>query len=173
MQTNTATGRVSRRYAPEFFVVRPWGEQFVQSIFNAVEEEYSIIDNLSPESAGIRYQIADKGALATSKDAARFLFFNIFETSLKQKAQILGDECSGEAPCEPTKDQRWDLLEARKLGFKLPLAALEPNDQFGRCWRKTPTMAKRCARGTTTPSAMRTIPMRSAPKKSFSYAIKP
>ena len=116
----------------ETFVVRPWGEQFVQAIFNSVERDYPIIDNLSPESAGIRYRIADKGYPAAAKDVARFFMFNLFETSLKQKAQILGDECEGgDEPCEPAATaERWDLDYARKLGSALPIAALAKDDPF-------------------------------------------
>jgi UDP-2,3-diacylglucosamine pyrophosphatase LpxH len=114
------------------FVVRPWGERFVQKIFNEVEREYAVIDNLSPESLGIRYRIAEKGRLTAAGDAARFLMFNLFETSVKQKAQVLGDEyAAGGASGQPRPaGQRWDIAYARSLGERLPIAALDPGDPF-------------------------------------------
>jgi len=124
--------QITAMHASGTFVVRPWGEQFVQGIFNDVERDYPIIDNLSPESAGVRYRIADKGYPAAAKDVARFFMFNLFETSLKQKAQVLGDECEGsDEPCEPGANaERWDLEYARKLGAALPIAGLDKDDPF-------------------------------------------
>ena len=114
------------------FVVRPWGERFVQKIFNEVEREYPMIDNLSPESLGVRYRIADKGLLSAASDGARFLLFNIFETSLKQKSRALGDQCAASGqPCPARPEgKRWDVTYARSLGDRLAVAALDPSDPF-------------------------------------------
>ncbi|MGH8109168.1 MAG: metallophosphoesterase [Arenimonas sp.] len=103
-------------------IIRPWGEQFVQSLFNDVEAEYPTIDNLSPESLGARYRLADKGLAKTAKDLARFVIFNLFETSRSQKVSVLSSD--------PTKEPEWDLNYARTLGHKLVLNSLPPDDEF-------------------------------------------
>ena len=35
------------------YLIRPWGELFVQRMFNNEEKSYPIIDNLVPESTGV------------------------------------------------------------------------------------------------------------------------
>jgi UDP-2,3-diacylglucosamine pyrophosphatase LpxH len=104
------------------FVVQPWGERFVQTLFNAEEETYTIIDNLSPESAGARYRMADRGLWRTAGDMARFLAFNLFETSIQQKGQFLGD---------PNEQQpKWDVGIGRGMGHELFANALDAKDPF-------------------------------------------
>ncbi len=106
------------------FIVRPWGERFVQKLFNDEEREYPIIDNLSPESAGARYRMADRGLWNSIADVGRFILFNLFETSWNQKGYFLGPE--PEAKKRPT----WNVAIARKMGHKLVANSLEPNDPF-------------------------------------------
>ncbi len=106
------------------YIVRPWGEQFVQKVFNEQEDQYPIIDNLSPESAGIRYRMADRGVWGTGEDIARFASFNLFQTSLRQKVQILGEENS------PEEKPRWNIPRAREQGHRLFIAALPQDDPF-------------------------------------------
>lgn len=106
------------------YVIRPWGERFVQKLFNSEEREYPIIDNLSPESAGARYRMSDRGLWSSIADLGRFILFNLFETSLSQKAYFLGPE--PQIKERPT----WDLAIARKMGHKLFADALDSNDPF-------------------------------------------
>lgn len=101
------------------YVERPWGELFVQALFNEVEGDYPIIDNLSPESAGIRYRIEDRGFFGAAKDIARFIAFNAFQTSARQLGAVLGP---GKGP------PGWDLDRARESGHRLVIAALAPDD---------------------------------------------
>jgi UDP-2,3-diacylglucosamine pyrophosphatase LpxH len=105
------------------YVPRPWGENFVQSLFNEQEARYPVIDNLSPESAGIRYRMADRGLWGSTADLARFLSFNLFETSLQQKAQGLGG-------AEDDARHDWDVARGRKMGYRLFADALAANDPF-------------------------------------------
>jgi UDP-2,3-diacylglucosamine pyrophosphatase LpxH len=105
------------------YVVRPWGERFVQLLFNEQEQEYPIIDNLSPETAGARYRMADRGVWGTAFDMARFVAFNLFETSATQKAAALGPPTGDEA-------SKWNLVRARSAGHRLFLAALPSDDAF-------------------------------------------
>lgn len=113
--------QILRESKGKTLVEQPWGENFVQSIYNAEEENYPIIDNLSPESAGVRYRMADRGAWRTAGDMARFLAFNLFETSIAQKVKVLG---------KPGEEAKWDLETGRKLGYRLFANALPTDDPF-------------------------------------------
>ncbi|MCF7222515.1 hypothetical protein [Marilutibacter chinensis] len=103
-------------------MIRPWGEQFVQTLFNDVEGEYPIIDNLSPESLGAKYRLADRGLGRSAQDLARFVMFNLFETSRRQRARMLS--------VEPGQTPEWDLDYARTRGHALVLASLGDGDEF-------------------------------------------
>jgi UDP-2,3-diacylglucosamine pyrophosphatase LpxH len=104
------------------YIVRPWGELFVQRLFNAEENEYPIIDNLSPETAGARYRMADRGLWRSAADVARFISFNVFETSARQKGASLGRKPDAAAPCT--------RAEALAAGYKLVLGTLQTDDPF-------------------------------------------
>lgn len=105
------------------YVVRPWGERFVQLMFNEQESQYPIIDNFNPEAAGVRYRMADQGVWGTAKDIARFIAFNLFETSISQKGKVFGKPEKGGADI-------WNLTLAKNRGHKLFLAALKAEDSF-------------------------------------------
>jgi UDP-2,3-diacylglucosamine pyrophosphatase LpxH len=119
---------IVRAHGGKEYIIRPWGEQFVQKMFNEQEKKYPIIDNLSPESAGIRYRMADRGAWGTAEDIARFVSFNLFQTSLSQKASILGP--GGDSMMIPEDKPKWDLAKARDQGHSLFVAALPENDDL-------------------------------------------
>lgn len=102
---------------------RVGGERNVQKIFNDVERDYPIIDNLSPHSKGAWYRMQDVGVWGSVADVARLMTFIIFETSIKQKIDTLGEDqqAGGEL--------KWDLEYARKeLGFNVLAMALEEDD---------------------------------------------
>lgn len=105
------------------YVVSPWGERFVQKLFNEQEVAYPIIDNLSPETAGARFRMADRGLWSSVKDVARFLQFNLFETALSQKVNFLGEPPVGQ-------EQVWSVPAGRARGHKLFLLSLPPDDPF-------------------------------------------
>ena len=115
---------IVRAHGGQEYIIRPWGEQFVQKMFNEQEDNYPIIDNLSPESAGIRYRMADRGVWGNGADVAKFVSFNLFQTSLRQKVQILGDEGF------PEEKPKWDIPKARGKGHQLFVAALPQDDPF-------------------------------------------
>ena len=116
---------IVRRVGGTDYVVRSWGEQFVQKLFNEEEEQYPIIDNLAPESAGARYRLEDRGLGKTATDLANFLSFNLFQTSLEQKVQILGEnDSSKEQP------RTVSIPLGRKAGSKLFISALPKDDGF-------------------------------------------
>jgi UDP-2,3-diacylglucosamine pyrophosphatase LpxH len=112
--------RITRVVDGEEYVIRPWGERFVQQLFNKEEATYPVIDNLSPEAAGARYRMADRGLWKSAGDIARFIAFNLFETSISQKGQILG----------PEAQVRWDTDVGRSLGHLLFANSLPASDPF-------------------------------------------
>jgi UDP-2,3-diacylglucosamine pyrophosphatase LpxH len=114
--------RISRRVDGRDYIVRPWGELFVQRLFNSQEATYSIIDNLSPETAGARYRAADRGLWGSAADVAKLLSFNLLETSLKQKSVMLGKPPAGKV--------NWDIALGRKMGAMLFLYSLAKDDPF-------------------------------------------
>jgi hypothetical protein len=116
------------------YVRQPWGEAFVQRLFNAEEAQTPLIDNLSPSSAGVRHRMSEQGPGSSIQDVARFLRFNLFDTSLRQKIQFLGDP-------EVPKPQ-WNVVEARKLGHRLFALALPPDDPFAVALRDAPEWAE-------------------------------
>jgi UDP-2,3-diacylglucosamine pyrophosphatase LpxH len=106
------------------YLRRPWGELFVQKLYNDRERHYPLIDNLSPESAGVRYYMGDRGPVGSIQDVARFLWFDLYETSPTQKLTSLGsgNRLGGEAD--------WNVHAARELGYKLFAGALDKDDPF-------------------------------------------
>lgn len=118
---------ILRQVSGESRVESPWGERFVQRLFNEQEGTYPIIDNLSPESAGARYRMADRGVWKSAADVARFLHFNLFETSLAQKGSFLGGGESGPTNRPP---EGWDIAAGRAMGHELFTLALPTDDPF-------------------------------------------
>jgi UDP-2,3-diacylglucosamine pyrophosphatase LpxH len=111
---------ISRNVDGKHYIVRPWGELFVQRLFNSQEKTYPIIDNLSPETAGARYRAADRGLWGSAADVARMLSFNLLETSLRQKSVMLGKPPPGKVD--------WDIDVGRKMGAMLFLYSLAKDD---------------------------------------------
>ena len=95
---------------------------FVQKIFNDVEDDYPLIDNISPESVGAKYRIADQGVAATAKDLGRFVLFNLFETSRSQLAKVLS--------LNENKPPEWNVALGRAAGHRLVVASLPDGDGF-------------------------------------------
>ena len=116
--------RITRESGGTTYLMRPWGERFVQRMFNSQEDEYEIIDNIAPETVGVKYRISDRGYLKSAGDFARFIAFNLFETSFAQKGNALGGSDSARIDSE-----RWNLEMAREeIGYKLFLEALGMDD---------------------------------------------
>jgi UDP-2,3-diacylglucosamine pyrophosphatase LpxH len=115
---------IVRRENGEEFVIRPWGELFLQKLLNQEEDTSNIIDNFAPDGDGIWCLMKARGFQGSAIDIARFLDFNLFQTSLAQKAGFLGKNLS------PGAKPEWDLAKARNLGHRLYLAALPKDDPF-------------------------------------------
>jgi metallophosphoesterase superfamily enzyme len=115
----TATDRQGRER-----MVVPWGERFVQGLFNEKEQTYPVIDNLSPESASIGYLRQLEGTLGTATEIARAIAFNLFQTSLIQKGQSLGPRSTAGGGGGRT------AVSGRQAGSRLIVAALPDGDPF-------------------------------------------
>jgi hypothetical protein len=106
----------------EDYLERPWGEGFVEKLYNPVESNYPVIDNLIPESAGLALYSKRQQVIENAADVVRFIMFNIFQTSLRQKIELkIGD---------PTKADAWDIPVARARGHRLFADALAVDDPF-------------------------------------------
>jgi UDP-2,3-diacylglucosamine pyrophosphatase LpxH len=114
---------IARHVGGKDYIVRPWGELFVQRLFNSEEAVYPIIDNLSPEAAGAKIRMADRGLWGSVEDIAKLIAFNLLETSVSQKIATLG-----EPPAGPIT---WNVEYARRMGASLLLFALPHDDALG------------------------------------------
>ena len=110
--------RVTAAFRGKEFMLRPWGELFVAGLYDDVEQRYSLIDNLIPQSNGVRHYLKDRGFLGGASDVARFIAFNLTQTSLKQISDL------GEPPTEGPPP--WDVARARQLGWRLFARAIPP-----------------------------------------------
>jgi hypothetical protein len=110
------------------FLRRPWGEQFVHNLYDKVESENQVIDNLIPQSNGVRHLMKKKGFFGAAGDVARFLAFNIGQTSLAQIGD-LGRPASGKL--------EWNVAAAREEGWEL-FAAATPDGWYRERLRNPP-----------------------------------
>ena len=116
--------RITTEVGSATYLVRPWGERFVQRMFNSQEAEYEVIDNVAPETVGVKYRMADRGFVQSIADVAQFIAFNLYATSFSQKLDALGAPGSADADKE-----RWDLTAAREqVSYNLFLGALSEDD---------------------------------------------
>jgi UDP-2,3-diacylglucosamine pyrophosphatase LpxH len=131
--------RITRESQGTTYIERPWGERFVQRIFNDQEEEYEIIDNISPETVGLKYRIADRGFPKTAADLAKFIAFNLFETSVTQKLRSLGRDSPSAVESGLIE---WNVKWARdELDYRLIAEALPKDDPLRAAIKGTDTEA--------------------------------
>ena len=106
----------------QIYLRRPWGEQFVQSYYNAFEERYPIIDNISEEGQGVKLGMAaaNVGEVATAiKDFFRFFLFG---QSVSQLLEALGPQEAGSGHVP-----RYDFAAIRAQGDRFLVESI-PND---------------------------------------------
>lgn len=96
------------------FLHRPWGELFVHTLYDKVEGENEVIDNLIPQSNGVKHLMKKEGFFGAAGDVARFLAFNIGQTSPAQRGD-LGQPAGGKL--------EWNVERSRKKGWRLFAAA--------------------------------------------------
>jgi hypothetical protein len=114
--------RITETFRGREFMIRPWGERFVHGLYNRVEEQYTLIDNLIPQSNGVRHYLKDRGFFGSAGDVARFLAFNLTQTSLTQLGALGEPEHEGPPP--------WDETKARERGWLLFARALPKDDWY-------------------------------------------
>lgn len=114
--------RVTANLRGREFMLRPWGERFVHGLYNRVEERYSLIDNLIPQSNGVRHYLKDQGFFGSVADVARFVAFNLTKSSLTQLGALGEPTAEGPPP--------WDVARARGLGWQLFARALPVDDWY-------------------------------------------
>lgn len=113
--------RVTGRRQGRDFMLRPWGEQFVHRLYNEVEDRYSLIDNLIPQSKGIGHYLEERGTWGSTADIARLIAFNLTQTSIKQLTDL--GPSRGEPPT-------WSIAGSRALGWKLFARAMPPDEWY-------------------------------------------
>jgi hypothetical protein len=69
----------------------------------------------------VKYRIADRGLAASASDLARFLRFNLFETSKSQLAKFLST---------PDNKPHWNVALGKAAGHRLVLESLPPGDEL-------------------------------------------
>src|SRR4029077_7484053 len=100
---------------------RPWGEQFVQELFNGVELTDPLIDNLLPLSEGVKLYMGQRGILGSALDVVRFIRFNAWQTSSQQRIALGADPARGGGPA-------WNVSFWRNRGYQLFADALADDD---------------------------------------------
>jgi hypothetical protein len=113
------------------YLLRPWGELFVQRLYNDRETDHPIIDNLMPQTNGARYYMAEKGFWGSLADVGRFLKFNLLDASFRQLGSLGGDA--------PQDAKKWDVAAARLRGYRLYTNALSPGDVFRKSLESPPS----------------------------------
>lgn len=71
---------------------KPWGENMVQQFYNQYEEVFPIIDNISEESDGIKFAVDQGGMFASAKAVGKFFRFFLFQQSIKQVVNFVGND---------------------------------------------------------------------------------
>ena len=72
----------------QYYLTRPWGEQFMQAFYNAYEDRYPIIDNIAAERDAVRFAITREGPLGLVQAVGKFVGFTLLKTSWSQRIDI-------------------------------------------------------------------------------------
>jgi len=88
------------------YLLRTWGERFVQKFYNDVECTYEIIDNIDNESAAVKLGLAAEGLGGGVVQSSRMLHFLLLDESWAQFRQVLAKH----------KSPVWDLQKVRDQG---------------------------------------------------------
>jgi len=74
------------------YLRKPWGENMVQQFYNQYEFVFPIVDNLSDEWTGVKFALAQADFKQKSTAVGKLFRFILFQESLRQAGQLLGDE---------------------------------------------------------------------------------
>lgn len=103
-------------------LVRTWGEQLVQPLYDRHELAYPIVDNVAEQGAGIKFALAAEAVADAGDDAPKLLRYFLSKFSWPQFRLDLD---GGNAP-SPT----WDIAKVRGIGPDFLLASLPADDRF-------------------------------------------
>ncbi len=87
----------------QYYLTRPWGEQFMQAFYNAYEDRYPIIDNIASERDAVRIAITREGPLGFVQAVGKFVGFTLLKTSWSQRIDIARLQSPSEPDPEPNK----------------------------------------------------------------------
>lgn len=77
-----------RTVGDEQYIVRPWGEQFMQAFYDAYEDRYPIIDNIASEKDAVRFAIYREGPTGFVRAVGKFVGFTLLKTSWSQRWEL-------------------------------------------------------------------------------------
>ena len=110
------------RRAGREHLVRPWGEQVVQGLFNRLEPRYPVVDNLADEGAGVNYGVAAEGPAEADETVPQLLRYVLFRMPWQQfRVNLDGGDVASPL---------WDLAEVRAEGAAFLVASLPDDDPF-------------------------------------------
>ncbi len=103
-------------------LVRPWGEQVVQGLYNRLEERYPIVDNVAQSGSGLKYALAAEPAVDIHDAAPQLLRYLLFLMSWQQfRMELDGGE---------VQPPRWNLADTRAQGAAFLVSTLPDDDPF-------------------------------------------
>jgi UDP-2,3-diacylglucosamine pyrophosphatase LpxH len=109
--SNALTGWPTPFRGDQKYLFRPWGQNFVQSFYNAHERDHPTIDNVSGFTAGIKYGLAADGVTRSAAAVGKFAKFLLFKQSFRQFTSILSDQTDASAITA-----QWNLVTIRAQG---------------------------------------------------------
>lgn len=102
-----------RQVDGQYYLTRPWGEQFMQAFYNAYEDRYPIIDNVAAERDAVRFAISREGPMGLVGAVGKFVGFTLLKTSWNQRIDI----ARLNSPSAPEKDSKPDDPHSRQQVF--------------------------------------------------------
>lgn len=102
-------------------LVRPWGEQAVQDLYNRYEQRYPIVDNIAEAGLGVKYALAAEGRTDTQHATPNLLKYFLLKMAYQQFR--LTDFTEGEPPV-------YDLVKVRAEGPAFLVGSLPDDDPF-------------------------------------------
>ncbi len=103
-------------------LLRPWGEQAIQELFDRYEARYPIVDNVAALGAGAKYALAADGVSDLESRAPALLRYFLSMTSWQQFRMELDD---GEV-----RPPTWDVAQVRAQSAAFLVSSLPDDDPF-------------------------------------------